>query len=169
MAVIRVEGSCRVTKTQTWFWRVQGFGEWNNASRSVAGVSVNPKLPHNSTRTFLMGDSSKMPSASLTISLTTPEDFVNAFCGPQSPTTSPTARARTYIPLADDLLLCSLGATPRAEDTSANYNAHAGAARWLQRATTPLRGGRRGSEYLGAVSSSGLDGTEFSRCLSGGM
>ncbi|KAJ1470298.1 hypothetical protein T484DRAFT_1917867 [Baffinella frigidus] len=74
----------------------------------------------------------------------TPVDFVNAFCGTQTSQTCPDMRP--YIPLAEDLLLCSLGATPRAEDTSANYNAHAGAARWLQRATTPLRGGRRGSE-----------------------
>ena len=67
---------------------------------------------------------------------TTPADFIVAFCGTQTSETCPTARPRTYTPLAADLLLCSFGATPHA-NTSANYNGHAGAARWMQRATVP--------------------------------
>ncbi|KAJ1466039.1 hypothetical protein T484DRAFT_1922462 [Baffinella frigidus] len=81
-----------------------------------------------------------------TLTLTTPEDFINAFCGTQTSHTYPAARPRTYTLLAEDLLLCAFGATPRPDDTSAYCNAHAGAARWLQRATMPQRRGRPGSE-----------------------
>jgi hypothetical protein len=67
---------------------------------------------------------------------TTPEDVINAWCGTQTSSLGDSPSG-AYVPLAEELLLCSLGATPRANDTSANCKAHAGAARWL-------RGDRRG-------------------------
>jgi hypothetical protein len=42
--------------------------------------------------------------------LTTPEDFINAWCGKQ---TSSLCDTQIYILEAQALLLCSLGATPR--------------------------------------------------------
>jgi len=69
------------------------------------------------------GANSKM---SKEYTLTTPEDFINAWCGTQ---TSSFSDSHMHNTEAQDLLLCSFGATPR--DTSANFNVHAGAARWL--------------------------------------
>ncbi|KAJ1467587.1 hypothetical protein T484DRAFT_1921402 [Baffinella frigidus] len=97
---------------------------------------------------------------------TTPVDFINAFCGTQTSQIYPAARPRTYTLLAEDLLLCAFGATPRPEDTSAYCNAHAGAARWLQRATMPQRQVRRGSECAEEETVPELAGNVFARCSS---
>jgi len=90
--------------------------------------------------------------------LTTPEDFINAWCGTQ--TSSFCENMCTTE--AQDLLLISCGATPRggrprADDISLNYNTHAGAARWLQDAAVPLH--RQGIECIVEVKTTlGLDG-----------
>jgi len=72
--------------------------------------------------------------------LTTPEDFINAWCGTQTSSFCENSMCTTQ---AQDLLLCSHGATPRGrplrvDDSSLNYNTHAGAGRWLQDAAAPL-------------------------------
>ncbi|KAJ1485113.1 hypothetical protein T484DRAFT_2020870 [Baffinella frigidus] len=98
--------------------------------------------------------------------LTTPEDFVNAYCGTQTSQSTPTVKARTYVPLAQYLLLCSLGATPPAGDSLPKYFAHAGAARWLQRATVPLHGGRWGGDRFEEETAPEPDVPVFARCSS---
>ncbi|KAJ1496340.1 hypothetical protein T484DRAFT_1740347 [Baffinella frigidus] len=107
--------------------------------------------------------------------LTTPEDFINAFCGTQTCETPPTARARTYVPLFEDLLLCALGATPHAEEVSAYSEAHAGAARWLesglQRATVPQTEGQKGGQCVEGETAPRQpvhDAAPFARCASSG-
>ncbi|KAJ1496341.1 hypothetical protein T484DRAFT_1759506 [Baffinella frigidus] len=110
-----------------------------------------------------------MPKA---YTLTTPDDFITAFCGTQTNETPPTARARTYVPLIEDLLLCALGATPRAEDVSAYSEAHAGAARWLAQGESshaaPLPEGRRGEQCVAEETAPGHDAAPFARCSSSG-
>ena len=88
--------------------------------------------------TELTGESSKTAKE---CTLTTPEDFINAWCGTQ---TSSFCENMCTTTQAQDLLLCSLGATPRgrplrADNSSLNYNTHAGAAGWLQDAAVLLR------------------------------
>jgi len=103
----------------------------------------------------------------------TPEDVIHAFCGAQTSQTYPAA-PRTYTPLAEDLLLCSFGATPSADNASAKCSTHAGAARWLQRTTVLLsevcEGGpsprRRASLAEEEAPTPGVDTFIFARCSS---
>jgi len=111
----------------------------------------------------LTGASSKMPMA-----LTPAEEFIHAFCGKQ---TSETSRPRTYSLQAEDLLLCSFGASPRASSSSsANCSTHAGAARWLQRTTVPLSENTRSLSENGCRRASsappGAGISVFARCSS---
>ncbi|KAJ1467500.1 hypothetical protein T484DRAFT_1921502 [Baffinella frigidus] len=102
-----------------------------HSTRLMGTASAPSYITHTEARSPLTGESSNMSQE-----YTTPEDLINAWCGGTQ--TSSLCDSQTYVQLAEDLLLCSLGATPRANDTLANCKAHAGAARWLQTATVPL-------------------------------
>jgi len=131
--------------------------------------------------TELTGESSKKAKEH---TLTTPDDFINAWCGTQTSSFC----ENMCTTQAQDLLLCSLGATPRggplraearrasvdvtstaqrprADGSPLNCNTHAGAAGWLQDAAVPLR--LQESECIGEEQTAlRLDGAVLSSCSS---
>ncbi|KAJ1468179.1 hypothetical protein T484DRAFT_3630209, partial [Baffinella frigidus] len=145
--------------------QTSSFCDSHVSAKFMGTASAPSYIKHTEARSLLTGEGSKM---SREYTPTTPVDIINAWCGTQTSSFSDSQMyvPRMYMTEAEDLLLCSLGATPRADDASANYKAHAGAARWLRRATVPLRGGRRGSECFEEETAPGASGIVLARCSS---